>query len=126
MRKLILTSCIITLSACASLNTPNASLIETVPVVKIGEENLIKEEHIVFIPAYTKFPIHFSATGNIFHQEVSSKVMASLKHDLYLYQYWASLDGRKWVNSHQLMDVRPSGGFDKSGGKVEIQLNIPE
>jgi hypothetical protein len=43
---------------------------------------------------------------------------------MYLYKYWASLDGKTWVNSHKLMNVEPSGGFDASGGKVEVRLNL--
>lgn len=106
------------------MNTPKASLIDTVPVVKIGEVGGTPEDHIVFIPANTEFPVHFSLKGTIFNNDVSSTIMSSLRQDLYLYKYWASLDGKKWVNSHKLLDVKPSGGFDKSGGKVEVKLDI--
>lgn len=46
------------------------------------------------------------------------------KQDIYLYKYWASFDGKTWVNSHKLMNVEPSGGFDMSGGKIEVKLDI--
>nr|WP_319393682.1 hypothetical protein [uncultured Desulfobacter sp.] len=52
--------------------------------------------------------------------------MAIFKQDMYLYKYWAGLDGKNWINSHQLMSVEPSGGFDKAGGKVEVKLNLVE
>lgn len=106
------------------MNTPSASLIETKPVVTIGEPGNAAEDHIVFIPASTKFPIKFAVTGNIFTEEASSEVMVSLKEDIYLYKYWASLDGKLWVNSHKLLHVEPSGGFDKSGGEVAVKLNL--
>jgi hypothetical protein len=112
------------LIGCASMNTPKTSLIDTVPVVKIGEAGDAPEEHIVFIPANTEFPVQFSLKGTIFNSDLSSIIMASFKRDLYLYKYWSSLDGKSWVNSHKLFDVKPSGGFDKSGGKVEVKLDI--
>jgi len=45
---------------------------------------------------------------------------------MYLYKSWASLDGKVWVNSHELINVDISGGFDKAGGKVGVTLNVPE
>ncbi|MEJ1359327.1 MAG: hypothetical protein RPU64_04800 [Candidatus Sedimenticola sp. (ex Thyasira tokunagai)] len=112
------------LISCASMNTPKASLIDTVPVVKIGDAGDTPEDHIVFIPANTDFLVQFSLKGTIFNNDVSSTIMASFKQDLYLYKYWASLDGKKWVNSHKLLNVKPSGGFDKSGGKIEVKLDL--
>jgi len=52
--------------------------------------------------------------------------MVSFKQDMYLYKYWASLDGKTWSNSHKLMNVKPSGGFDKSGGKVKIEIDLTQ
>jgi hypothetical protein len=111
------------ISGCASINTPPASLIDTKPVVTIGDVSKVPEDHIVFIPAYRRFPIMFSVKGNVFAENTSSKVMVSFKQDMYLYKYWASLDGKSWMNSHKLLNVQQSGGFDASGGKVEIKLD---
>jgi hypothetical protein len=33
------------------------------------------------------------------------------QHVYYLYKYWASLDGKTWLNSHKLLNVQPSGGL---------------
>ena len=115
---------VVLLAGCASINTPKASLIDTVPVVKIGESSNTLEDHIVFIPANTEFPVQFSLKGTIFNSDLSSTIMASVKYDLYLYKYWASLEGKKWINSHKLLNVKPSGGFDKSGGKIEVKLDL--
>ena len=86
----------------------------------------VPEEHIVFVPANTEFPVKFSLKGDFFNDDLSSIIMASFKQDLYLYKYWASLDGKKWVRSHKLLDVKPSGGFDKSGGKIEVKLDLAQ
>ena len=115
---------LIFLAGCASMNTPSSSLIETKPIVKIGEPNNSPEDHIIYIPANKKFAIEFSVKGSVFNEPASSKKMVSFKQDMYLYKYWASLDGKTWVNSHKLMSVEPSGGFDASGGKVEVKLNL--
>jgi hypothetical protein len=111
------------LAGCAAMNAPSSSLIDNKPVVRIGETGAVPDDHIVFIPANTEFPIEFSVKGSVFNKDASSKVMVSFKRDMYLYKYWASLDGKTWTNSHKLLDVEPSGGFDKSGGKVEVKLN---
>lgn len=126
IKKFIVTSLLVLLFGCASMNTPSSSLIETTPVVTVGEVSNESKDHIVFIPANTKFPVEFSVKGNMFTENSSSKVMVSFKQDMFLYKYWASLDGKKWVNSHTLINVDPSGGFDKSGGKVEVELNLAE
>ncbi len=106
------------------MNTPSSSLIDTKPVVTIGEVSNTSEDPIVFIPANKEFPVEFSVKGNVFEQNVSSKAMVSFKQDIYLYKYWASFDGKKWVNSHKLMNVEPSGGFDVSGGKLGVEINL--
>jgi hypothetical protein len=112
------------LFGCASMNPPSSSLIETKPVVTIGEASNTLEDHIVFIPANKEFPIVFSVKGSVFNETVSSNAIVSFKQDMYLYKYWASLDGEKWVNSHKLMNVELSGGFDVSGGKVGVEINL--
>ncbi len=78
----------------------------------------------MFVPANTDFPVAFSLKGTVLNDDKSSKVMVSFRKDMYLYKYWASLDGKTWINSHKLMTVEPSGGFDKSGGKVEVKLDF--
>ena len=114
----------ISLSACSSMTKPSSSLIDAVPVVKVGEKRAIPKDHIVFIPANTPFPIHFEAKGSLFAKDVKSTVMTRLKQDIYLYKRWASLDGKKWINSHRLINVQPSGGFDSSGGKMVFSLDL--
>jgi hypothetical protein len=124
IKSFVIGSLIVQLYGCASMNAPSSSLIDTKPVVTIGEVSKASEDQVVFIPANKEFPVEFSVKGNVFEQNVSSKVMVSFKQDIYLYKYWASLDGKKWVNSHELMNVEPSGGFDVSGGKLGVEINF--
>jgi hypothetical protein len=124
IKSFVIGSLFVLLYGCASMNAPSSSLIETKPVVTIGDVGRASEDHVVFIPANKEFPVEFSVKGNVFEKNVSTKAMVSFKKDIYLYKYWASLDGKKWVNSHKLMNVEPSGGFDVSGGKVGIEINF--
>jgi len=124
MSKVIVLFFMVLIGGCASMSTPSSSLIDSIPVITVGESNGVSNNHIVFIPANTEFPIEFSVKGTVFNQDISSEIMASFKQDLYLYKYWSSLDGKNWVNSHKLMNVEPSGGFDKSGGRIEIKINF--
>lgn len=126
MKKICSVLFLVIMVGCTSINTPTSSLINSVPVIKIGDFKDAPIDHIVFIPANTEFPIIFSVQGTVFSKDITSTVMASFKQDMYLYKYWASLDGRTWVNSHKLLNVEPSGGFDKSGGKVGIKLNLKQ
>jgi len=126
MKKILNVLFMVAIAGCASMNTPSSSLIDTVPVVKVGETDSVPKEHIVFIPANKEFPIEFYVKGSVFNHDISSKVMASFKQDMYLYKYWASLDGKNWTNSHKLMKVEPTGGFDSAGGRVEVKLNLLE
>lgn len=124
MIKILTVMLIVFIGGCASMNTPSSSLIDTVLVVKVGETANAPKDHIVFIPANKEFPVEFSVKGNVFVEETSLKALVKFKQDIYLYKYWASLDGKEWINSHKLMSVEPSGGFDKSGGKVGVKLNL--
>jgi len=112
------------LVGCASMSTPPSTLVDEKPVVTIGSVSNLPADHIVFIPANTEFPVQFSVKGSAFNEPATSMVMVSFRQDIYLYKYWASRDGRIWVNSHELLNVEPSGGFDASGGKVEVKLEL--
>ena len=111
------------LSGCAYVHTPPYTLIDRVPVVEVGASERHPGEHIVHIPANTPFPVVFSMQGDVLNRPASSQVMVSFKRDLYLYKSWASENGRIWINAHRLLDIAPSGGFDETGGKVEVKID---
>ncbi len=110
-------------SGCSCMYAPSSSLIDKTPVVKMGAMTKVPKEFILFIPANTKFPMHFLASGNAFDANATSTVMVSFKKDMYLYDHWASMDGKKWVDFHRLVDVRPSGGFDTQGANIGLKMD---
>ena len=124
MRNVIYIFVVFLISGCAAKMPPKADLIDSIPVVKIGDSSNTEADHIVYIPKNTEFPVVFSLKGTLLNSEVNSTAMTSFSKDLYLYKYWSSLDGKKWEHSHKLLKVQPSGGFDKSGGTVEVKLDF--
>lgn len=110
-------------TGCSSMYAPSASLIDNTPIVKIGSTTKPPKEFILFIPANTKFPMEFSATGDAFDNPESSTIMVSFKQNMYLYDIWVSTDGKKWMTFHTLLDVKPSGGFDSMGAKISIKMD---
>ena len=49
--------------------------------------------------------------------------MVRFKQDLFLYKSWTSENGRIWVSTYRLLEVAPCGGFDETGGKVEVKFD---
>lgn len=111
------------LTGCSCLYAPSSSLIDNTPVVKMGSTAKPPKEFILFIPANSKFPMDFLASGNAFDTNESSTVMVSFTKDIYLYDHWASLDGKKWIDFHSMFKVKPSGGFDSMGASIQLKMD---
>lgn len=129
MKPVILVSTVMALcilSGCASVQAPSASLIDEVPVIQIGATEKPPKEHIIFIPANVSFPVEVKMDGSAFAYAPSLSTTASLKKDLYLYQYWASHDGKNWVEAHKMFKADVSAGVSASGGKAELKFDYAE
>jgi hypothetical protein len=129
MKRIILIGTVIALSVlsgCASINTPSSSLIDEIPVFMIGSTETLPEDYIILIPANVEFPVDISITGNAFAKTASTNQMMSMKNNLYLYQYWASHDGKSWVQAHELFNLEVSGGLAITGGLAELKLDNAE
>jgi hypothetical protein len=95
-------------------------------VFKIGSTETLPKDFIIFIPANVEFPVEISIAGNAFTKTASADRMMSLNDNLYLYQYWASRDGKSWVQAHELFDLEVSGGLAITGGQAEFKLDNAE
>ena len=125
--KLLVVSVVLgVLMGCASISMPSTSLIDEMPVVRIGSTDKPSGEYILYIPANTKFPVSFVVAGNAFASSASLNSTASMKKDIYLYQYWASHDGRNWVSTEDMFNSEISIGAKYSGGKAEIKLDYAD
>jgi hypothetical protein len=76
----------------------------------------------VFYPAGFAFPVVLKTSGSLFTSGKQVESQVSLANNLYLYKYWASLDGKTWKNSHELVGVEFGGGFDLTGLQANIKL----
>lgn len=124
IKGLITSILVLSVSACASMYTPDSNLIDTLPVVKIGEKKPESKDYILYIPAKTEFPVHFSVKGDLIAQPVEQEPKTRIKKDLYIYKYWSSLDGRNWQPSRELIQMPIGIGVGPEGGQVHVKINL--
>lgn len=114
------------LSGCTSMNAPSTSLIDELPVIEIGSPDVLTKEFVLLIPANKTFPVDVSIGGNVFAETSLLSTMVNLKGDLYLYQYWASRDGKNWMRLDDMFNLDVFVGASASGGKTELKLDYAE
>lgn len=108
---------------CASLFVPGQDEISKLPVVKMGDPKPQGNEYILHIPAGASFPVDFSINGNLVSGKVQHTSTTSLNRELYLYKHWASLDGKAWQPTRDLIHMPITIGLDSEGGQVKIQVD---
>lgn len=111
-----------TLPGCAALAPVPVEKISKLPVVRVGDAPPQGTEYVVFYPAGFAFPAKLKASGSLFVSETLAESQATLSKDPYLYKYWASHDGKTWINSHSLLRIELGGGFDVRGLQATIKL----
>lgn len=110
------------LSGCAISGPAPLSTIDKVPIVEVGGRLPESGDYVLHYPKGYILPVVLSVDGGLFAGERTSISTTLLGRDLYLYKHWASHDGKTWKNSHDLIDVRITGGFDTEGLKVDVEL----
>ena len=104
--------------------SPNADLIDNIPVVTMAGKKPGNDEYILFIPKGANIPIHFTIAGDLISAPIDNKSVTQIKQDLYIYKYWASLDGRSWSASRDLIDMPIAINVGTDGGKVQIKVDL--
>ena len=115
---------ILLFTACASMNQPSSNLINTVPVIEVGSKKPDHKEYILYIPANTNFPVHFTVNGSLMATTIEQKPITRIKQDLYIYKYWSSFDGRNWQLSHDLINMPIVIGMGPEGGQVHVKVDL--
>jgi hypothetical protein len=123
MRKLLPLIAILSLTGCASLTTPSAEKMASLPVIEIGQKAPPGHEYILHIAAGKPVPFRLAVAGDALDRPAEATAMVAAKQDVYLYKRWASLDGRHWKPSHDLFKTWISVGLDPDGGKAEIKFD---
>lgn len=120
------------LTACSGLqrstgSLPEASVLEALPVIRLGQAKPAQGDYIVYLPASEPITATTKVQGSLFEKTDSKEVQVKLKQDLYLYKNWVSADKRQWVKDTDAITgnihVRLPGYDHPQAGEVLIELN---
>lgn len=111
-------------SGCASMFVPDSEELGKLQIVKMGDKKPQGNEYILHIPAGAKIPVHFSIKGDLISSPVDNKQVTKLNKDLYVYKYWASLDGKNWKPTGEILHMPIAMDVSSEGGKVDVKVNI--
>ncbi|MGD9655497.1 MAG: hypothetical protein AB7U44_09895 [Sulfuricurvum sp.] len=124
--KFLLSSLLLFFVGCSAVHPVPTVTIQKLPVVRVGDPVPREGDYIIYYPVGTLFPLQLQTKGTLFASQNEIQTFVALSKELYLYKYWASHDGTTWKNSHELLNVGFSGGFDISGLQVNIKLETKE
>ena len=108
---------------CASMFVPGEDKLGKLPIYKMGDKKPEGNEYILHIQAGAKIPINFSISGNLILHAVHDTATTSINRELYLYKHWASLDGKAWHPTRDLIHMPITLGLDPEGGQVAFQVD---
>jgi hypothetical protein len=95
---------LVILSGCAGLTPPSAEKLAALPVVSYPDKPGAGE-YVYKLPAGKPIDVRLRADGSALIAPVEQSIGASLAHDLYLHDIWASEDGSTWVRADKLIGV---------------------
>lgn len=124
--KFLLSSLLLFFIGCSAVHPVPTATIQKLPVVRVGNPTPSDCEYIIYYPAGSLFPLKLQTKGTLFAFQNEMQTSIALSKEFYLYKYWASYDGITWKNSHELLDVAFSGGFNISGLQINIKLETKE
>jgi len=119
---ILVSSLLLALQGCAWWAPVPAAAISKLPVVRVGDKLPPTGEYVVFFPAAAPVPLQLKVSGALFATPGLVESQVVLAHDLYLYKYWASRDGKSWQPSHAMLDVALTGGFGAAGLNASLQI----
>ena len=119
-------SVLVLFSGCASMFVPDSDLANKVPVLEMGSLKHKPEgnEFILHIPAGATIPVHFSVKGGLISSPIDQKSVTKIKQELYVYKYWASLDGKTWQPTGDIINMPISVGVGPEGGQIEVKVDF--
>jgi len=111
-------------SGCASMFVPDSDLINKLQIVKMGSKKPDGQEYILHILAGTKIPVHFTVNGDLISVPIDNKATTQINQELYIYKYWASLDGKNWQPTGDLINMPITLDVGLEGGQIVIKVNM--
>jgi len=123
MRIFSLALAALSLSGCASMIAPSAEKLAALPVVEIGQTSPADGEYILHIAAGKPIPFKLEVAGDAITRPGLATTVVESRKEVYLYKYWASLDGKTWQRTHQLFNTAFSVGLDTNGGTAIVRVD---
>jgi hypothetical protein len=122
----LLAATCLTLSACATL-PPSSTEMAKLPVIPFGQPQPAGDNHIIRYPAGQPLPVTTIIDGSLFEKGQQSALNVVLKHDIYAYRHFASLDGQHWLPARKLIDTHlelqiPQKNGDNAG-MLHLQMD---
>lgn len=111
----------LSLAGCATLPSPDK--LASLPTVELGQPAPAGTDYILHIAAGKPAPFRLVVKGDALMAPAGATAMVEAKHDVYLYKYWASLDGKNWQRGNELFKTQVGVSIDPEGGKAEIQFD---
>lgn len=96
----------VSLSACAGLTPPNTNELAQVPHIEFGQPLPEGDNYILHYPAGVPLPVSTVVDGALFERSESSTLNVVLKHELYVFRRFASLDGKTWQHANEQIETR--------------------
>lgn len=117
------------LTGCASLTPPTAQSLSKIPVIKFGEHAPEKQPFVLWYPAGINIPMNTSVTGSLLEKTDAYTLNVKLKQDVYVYQHWASFDGKTWHQANTMIDSKllfnlPGEKDGTSPGNLSTEFNL--
>lgn len=117
------------LAGCASFGAPTADELDRLPIVRFGDAAPAGQPFILFYPAGAPLPVEARVHGSLLESEARSTLTVRTRQDLYTYKHWASLDGKNWKASHDVVggnfEIRVPGEQDgRNPGSMRAEFNL--
>ena len=124
MKRLILASLIAaSLTACAGI-PPSASEIARAPKINFGQPLPTGDNYVLHFPAGTPLPVTTMVDGSLFERAESATFNVTLKHDIYVFRKFASLDGQNWQPGYKLIQTHLELQIPQKDGSNAGMLHI--
>ncbi len=124
MKRLILASLIAaSLTACAGI-PPSASEIARTPRIEFGQPLPSGDNYVLHFPAGTPLPVTTMVDGSLFERAESATFHVTLKHDIYVFRKFASLDGQNWQPGYKLIQTNLELQIPQKDGSNAGMLHI--
>ena len=125
IRNVVLSSLVMVFfSGCASMFVPDSDIINELQIVKIGSNKPDGNEYILHIPAGASIPVHLTVDGSLISAPIDNKPVTQINQELYIYKYWASLDGKNWQPTRDLINMPVTIGVGPEGGQIHVKVDI--